>query len=278
MNNINLSEHPGILEDAKEFCRKNRGANSYIIVIRNDEGAIELHPRAYRPCYGEMRKYKSKSLNRPKDPFPGDLENNFPDGTPVGVVLSLHQAPNIDPLRKHLFSDGNPFLGKNEEFVNNITYLEAENGNLIGVFITTGDIPPTPLVASMMLQRSFYLSNMDLYEALVNAGVKEHLAMHTAMSHTFNYNKVMPYMSSALFSFYNPERYFNKEPRDLDEGMLWSQRCDYNRPEIGYLLCNTSDQNQLSPQSCTISELIQRHRLLERNEDGSLPEMQAKAA
>lgn len=229
----NRIQNPETIEKLKSFLTKYRtGYNTFAIVVRTEDGVEEIHERLSRPCYGEMRSYLTKSKNRPEDRFPGDLKNNFPDGTPIGVALV--RAKDKNEVREDYFSEHNPWLGRNEEFLTNIIKEEE------GIIITSGDIPPTPLVATFMSSRSIMGQHITK-QLLKDAGVPEDKATTLSLvSSTPSVYKESPSKNSLNFMGYSPTIHghtdFNmvleKDPKDLDDGLLWSDRCDYNRPDI----------------------------------------------
>lgn len=233
-NRIDFEKNPEAFEKIEEFLQKYKGigGHTYLIIVRNESDEIEYHPRIQRPCYGEMRNYKEKSKNRPQDKFPGDLKNNFPEGTPIGVAISFHKSPGLrNDFLKHLFSEYNPWLGRNKEFTDNLVIFE-ENNQVYGVLIGTGDIPPTGIVASCMFQRTFYSSNFKLYEHLLSVGVEQKLALSFSMPAMLSTGGVAMNGGSVITPYSSMEKFVDRNPVDLDDGMLWSERCDYNRPEI----------------------------------------------
>lgn len=236
MNRLDLGieENKEILRQIQKFCQDNSNKiNTYLMVFRDEDG-ISLHPRISRPCYGEMRAYKGKSKNRQEDRFPSDLNNDFPSGTPIGVALPFGKGDifkNVSQFKKNLFGPANPWLGKNKEFTDNVVFLTTEE-QVDGVFVNTGDIPPTFLVATMMLQRNINKVNIDFFDYLIKNNVPEIDAKILSLIGT-KPNNVIGMYSSAVFSPYTKLMdVLAQEPRDLDGGLLWSDRADYNRPEI----------------------------------------------
>lgn len=234
MNKIDLEKEAHIVEELYEFCKKSSPTvrNSYAIVVRNKEGELEIHTRHQRPCYGEMRNYKEKSKNRPEDRFPSDLINNFPDGTPVAVALVFSKTnEEVEKIRGFCFSESNPWLGKNKEFYENLVWFYQDDRQ-VGVLINSGDLPPTYLVASFMLQRHFSKLNHDMYLYFKDNGVDEKTSRIISMITNVYNTTINMHGSSVLSSGSNLFKILNQTPKDLDNGMLWSERCDYNRPEI----------------------------------------------
>lgn len=239
-NRINLETESHIVEELTSFCENSGGLrNTYAIVVRNSEGNLEIHPRRSRPCYGEMRNYKEKSKNRPGDRFPGDLLNNFPDGTPCAVAFPFSKSnpKNQSDMIEKLFSDYNPWLGKNSEFVNNIIFLKNKKNRNVGVIVNTGDISPTYLVATFMKTRSIGSNQCKVYDDLKELGVEDKSAYLLSLI-SYNYNGIMLLQGPIISQQTNVFKYLNQEPIDLDDGLLWSDRCDYNRPYIMYAFCD----------------------------------------
>lgn len=271
-NRPNRIENPETLEALRNLLRKWPASyyNTYAIVVRTDEGVEEIHERVNRPCYGEMRNYREKSKNRPDDRFPSDLKNNFPDGTPIGMALYIGNKPvGHYPLIEALFSPQSPWLGNNEEFLTNheFVYKEEEGKKkLVGVIVKSGDIPPTPLVACMMMSRSF-VRQPDVYKVLKEHKVPDYYALPLSICSGI-YNKITNTLS---FNSYNgvTHQYMNlfrvrdKNPIDLDGGLLWSDRCDYNRPEIMMAFVEDGNKNPLHCIPYTVKDFINKFKLLE---------------
>lgn len=238
--------------------------NTFAIVVRTEDGEEEIHERVSRPCFGEMRNYLEKSKNRPDDRFPGDLKNNFPDGTPIGVALCAH---NQNEMKDYLFTELNPFLGRNKEFLENLEVITNKDGKSIGAIISSGDIPPTPLVATFMISRSFHYQHHTL-KRLRELGVKDKFAVPLAMVSGYATpdakSVAMDYSTPTFHTYSNLERVIDRNPIDLDNGMLWSDRCDYNRPYIAFQFVDDENVNPLHCIKYTFENFINKFKLLER--------------
>lgn len=255
-NYITEAELPDVLKEVSEFANRNLGSrNTFSIVVRN-EGKVSVHHRLRRPCFGEMRSYREKSLNRPDDRFPSDLLNNFPDGTPIGVfVLASHNTPSDITLK--FWSEVNPYLGNNEEFLKHRVFIKGSDERVLGVLIKTGDILPTHLVAAMMSSRNLTSQTKERAELYITHGMEEGDAWKLALI-TYEYNQKYSFTSTNTVSLaLDVQKYFGSSPDDLDGGLLWSSRADYNRPDIIKLFSNPENQRKEYGRMVSPDKLVQ---------------------
>lgn len=232
--NNNCIQSPKTIEKLKKWLLKAPGGNTFAMVMRKENGHEHVHPRTQRPCYGELRAYGDKSTNRKDDKQPGDLRNNFPEGIPVGVAVKyfLNNAESID-FAKLYWGPHNPYIGK---YHKHVSLVLDDNGNMLGYIIKRGDIPPTPLVLSIMSFRG--MNKYKMFEALQKApfNFDERKALISTICSTyFEGLKQVSFPYGYFSSRSNIERIFKHDQNDLDQGYLWSDRGDYNRPNLSEL-------------------------------------------
>jgi hypothetical protein len=248
-----------VIAKMEAFCLAgHRMAYQIITQQTYGDGKVTITDRYNRPCYGEMRSYKKKSRNRPDDPFPGDLENNFPAGTPIGASFCIDHkmSSNSDKHNafvRWLFSKESPYASAMGEGDDIIYFYKG--AFIWGVGILHADFPPTVMVALWMYIRYCQINNWlpihkcDLWFDLVQKGANPLAAFAAANTVCFNgqhanvpiYGQTGYYMTDYL----DLARLFERKPHDLDRGEFWSHRTDYNRPEIQDLfLGKTGDSLQ----------------------------------
>lgn len=213
--------------------------HTYVIVVRDEEGKLSTHERISRPCYGELRRYREKSNNRKDDRFPGDLLNNFPEGTPTALAFyfpdNIPSKKEISLYREKYWSSYNPWIGNIPEIVDNIEFIRNEKGYIRGFILNCGDFPPTNLVATLMNHRSRNKDSYDVFQWFVSDGLEEEIALPLSIVVNKNGDNFIVNNPINVSSESSKKRFWNKDTIDLDGGLLWSEGADYNRPEVMHL-------------------------------------------
>lgn len=106
-------------------------------VVESDEG-LSVLTRLSQPCYGELRRYQSKSERADDDTRrPGDLRHPFPDN-----IYRVYQVSTWYPMEDHPFIDwliNKPYLELDivKEHVNKGNFLCIRNTNHDATFVVS---------------------------------------------------------------------------------------------------------------------------------------------
>lgn len=227
-------------------------AISYAILMEND-GKAEVHLRDDQPCYGELRKYEKThpgqcTGDQGKVGRPDDLNHPFPDGKPVGLVISFKSwvfhnvdlgvdPKDVDEYFSYFFS---PLLSPFARGLGGQTEIIRQDDQVAGVILYDMRLDPTVLIDLLLLTK--YLGFDDGLGRLSNyrrAGLSwEEAALATytiyqditvAVFNRYNHIAAMdPYVTSPKIDV---RRFLAGDPLDLTGG-LFEDRFDYNRPKI----------------------------------------------
>jgi len=237
------------------------GSTHYCFVTV-DEGEYKFHDRPDQPCIGgELRKYREthgKDCTRPDDDRPGDLSHPFPkSGNPAGVCYHFPMTENGVEFVKLITKSDSPWIrafGSPE----NISFLpvregmsnggdwyneatdEYEEGDIdtskyraFGLTISTGDIDPTVLVnflKHVVMANTYYVNYVEAIDEGLSS--RDALVVTIFGSGYSSWNASFSESDGYMFSpFSSVRKFIRQETNDLTGG-LWSQRYDYNRPDM----------------------------------------------
>lgn len=235
----------------REFLANNSNYVSHGTLLEQSNGTFTLSILKDRPCYGELRRYKSKS-SRPHDPHPGDLPSPLPAGKPVAVAIPLditRHTPVLDELvKKTILHPNGPYsaLLKLDHEI-----LPLHNGVGCGILIKTGNLDSTLLVSLAKNAQSMALNVLktnvlkrnlekvgEIHPALLfflcthNAHLDyELISPLPASKETVWLSKFDSYSNSPTWSF---RKVVTGDYNPLSDG-LFSEGKDYNRPYLHYL-------------------------------------------
>lgn len=215
------------------FIRKPSGYGYQYILAMEQDGQEVIVERVNEPCYGGLRKYKSThgaDCTQPTTNKPGDLNQPFPEGIPLGVGFPLTAAKEVLPLVNYLWSDKSPFR-KGFSSEKDLIRVENAKGNLQGFVLTETDVDPTVMVNLAKITRVYVGGRAAKFNTLIKEGATELEAWiacalgGNTMSVTGNTDT---YMFPALASI---RRIKEADPRDVTGG-TFKKRFDYNRKDI----------------------------------------------
>lgn len=145
---VNVTEDAG-LEQLRNFSRA--GQRHHALLMKQEDGTLNVAERTGQPCWGSLREYGSKS-SRPYDGWPGDLrtpQRTFPAGEPLAVSIpfsSYAGATLPGWVEENFLSSSSPWreLGK----LADPEYVYDADGVLKGVMYRKTDIDPSLMVSS----------------------------------------------------------------------------------------------------------------------------------
>jgi len=214
-----------------------------------EEDGYHVHERTSQPCYGEMRAYGEKSINRPNDPRPTDLHTPFPEkGNPIGAVSYHARLPQNDATLFALNLHCNPEISAYRDVASGgVEVILAENH--VNVFVKTSDFDATQLVAFFRKTR---MANTAMYQ-LHQMGVGDKEAYCLGFGGSVGGNQFHLNCYTSVLDLW---RIYNQQPNNLTEG-TWYNRYDYNRPHIDFILGETGKPGGWGGNSLTIKGSIE---------------------
>jgi hypothetical protein len=207
----------GIIAKMHEF-NLNADDMAFSIAVQTDDG-IELHERE------NQLSTHYKDINKP-----GDLNDPFPKGKPIGIGISLREGYDQDVL-SFLLGKDSPYKKSFGE-----TGLEfTMYGNEIGGFVLTDTkIDPTPFVHMLINLRSG-----SLPKNLLDAGIPEKITylipIHIPNNTITQYDFGDPYHFTRRTDY---KRWWNADPIDMTTDKCkngkkntFYERAAYNRTQ-----------------------------------------------
>ena len=232
----------------------NIGDIHYCFVTRHAEtGKYQFHERPDQPCIGgELRKYTEShgedNCTRPNDDRPGDLCHPFPKSKnrlPAGVcyhfVITEQGKQYIDRIigadSPWIKAFGSPELIEYLELPTDFdmpSWWDEDSLPVVwGLSIQTGDIDPTVLV-NFLKHVSRAGTYGKKYQTALDKGLSERDALIVAtFGGGYGYgDDAVSESDGYMFSPYSDvKKFIRQETNDLTGG-LWSERYDYNRPQM----------------------------------------------
>jgi hypothetical protein len=228
--------HDEGLAKLKEFIPQyGNGGHNYAMLMERPDGTLEVEAHPHSPCWGNTRRYKSKS-NRPFDYYPGDLPTPMGPGRPIAGALPLNIGGAIDERVKialDLVTDKeSPYR---EIFRDYEVVLNDKNH---GGFLFKDTKYDSTVQASMMMNLRNYLGHKwKLLKELsdVHPGLRFHFL--TDQNPFLQQGAYTNSWTSSVHPSWTMRRLIKGEPVGLSNGTWYDER-DYNRPFIHYLFAD----------------------------------------
>lgn len=250
-----------VIEEMKKFIQNGKEI-TWTAAIRDDDGVLHANDHKNRPCYGEMRNY-GKDSTRPNDYHPDDLPRPIRRGIREAVAVytpTHHVTQDQADYLKYVFGPDSPYrAGFDPENTELIPHPTVE-GRHSGVIIKSGNFKPTVLVHLLIRLRDFYLYSygneivhikvMRKFEE-VYPGRPKSFYDYLGMFFHFSGHVITPYnWSNSGYSYSwntDPKRFMIGSTVDLDEGRVWSDPTDYNRPWLPEIFNPLAENIDVSP-------------------------------
>lgn len=234
------------IADMKEFISGPTQGISFVLAMQQGT-SIEIVRREAQPCYGEMRPYEETHPAEVNDGVekPGDLDDPFPDGTPLAIGFRFSQRVNKDSpdgrLVEFLCSPTlSPFRNV-LDFTNDVQLIET-GGMYAGVLHLNTKVNSDYIFHHAQLLRDSvgsYSTTTKLWERFINAGIEPRLAyVLTHMVMVFN-NEMLALNMAPTYIFSNTPyvpAVINGTPEPLEKNWDFYDRKPYHRDESGNVL------------------------------------------
>jgi hypothetical protein len=225
-----------VLPELINFNNTLHGSYPGCLVMKHDNGDLEIVPRPSNPCYGYLRKYQSTHGAEATQPEgkPGDLRYPFPKGEPFALAVPFGTCPEND-LFNYVWSDRSPWI---KGFGGEHTLIRTHSGpegkeKFTGIILTNTDVDPTVMVNLLKFTYCYLPGSSLKWDTLRKEGLDEFEALCCV---TLDFQQQYTPAASPVNTYMFPQmaslkKFKNGEPNDFSGG-TFRKRFDYSRKNI----------------------------------------------